>query len=229
MSTNSIPTQAAGIKQLIERIEDENREKSTQEIKLDDSNIVQFPGFPYTFESLGEKVLVSIDVFKSGYECKKCLGKKKVESKCECETGGHPGIKYGDGDVRFLRESMGDTIAEARRNMVCPLCNGDYVSMRSTTVCPECKGLGALLHIPDSSKNLPTTGVVVSMGKKCDPTDLGYKVGDRILFGPYAGSMIPTKAGLMFKIIDSTQAWCRIGGADLLSAFDFIIQDKEAM
>jgi len=165
------------VKGMMERIDAENEIKSTVKITLDKSNKVSFPGFKYLFEALGEKVLVSIDVYKSGYECQKCKGKKTV------------------------------------------VVNGLILN------CDACDGKGAILHLPDDSKKLPTTGVVVSMGRDCNQEKLGYKVGDRIIFGPYAGSMIPTKAGLMFKIIDASQAWCTIEGGEDLAAFDFILQE----
>jgi hypothetical protein len=171
---------ASGVKEILQRTEAENLAKSSQEIILDDSNKVSFPGYPYVFEALGEKILVSIDIFKSGYECRECQGKKVVE------------IKQG-------RESVFET-------------------------CPACKGVGATLVLPDTSKNLPTTGVVVSIGFKAKELINGnYKCGDRILFGPYSGNMIPTKAGLMFKVMDWNAPWTRIKGADDMGAFDFIV------
>jgi hypothetical protein len=57
---------------------------------------------------------------------------------------------------------------------------------------------------------------------------LNFDIGDRILFGPYAGNMIPTKAGTVFKILDWNQAWCRIDGAEDLGAFDFITLDEQS-
>ena len=55
--------------------------ENTQEIVLDGSNKVTFPGFPYEFTAIGEKVLISLDQFKSGYECATCKGTGKVKSK----------------------------------------------------------------------------------------------------------------------------------------------------
>jgi co-chaperonin GroES (HSP10) len=214
---------AEGIKQIHSRVEKENQAKASIEVILDNSNKVAFPGFPYKFEALGEKILVSIDIFKSGYECKICKGKKVIKYFCPCELNGHKGLKYSDDDLKTVAATLGEDIALARQNLVCPECNGEYELKREEKNCEDCKGLGTLLHIPDISKNLPTTGIVVSIGSACK--GLSYKIGDRILFGPYAGSMIPTKAGLMFKIIDATQAWARIEGGEDLSAFEFIIQE----
>jgi hypothetical protein len=150
------------------------------ELKLDSSNKVAFPGFPYTFEAVNEQILISIDIFKSGYECKTCNGKRKIE------------VKQG-------REA-----AEIK--------------------CPDCNGLGAKIILLPDSKKLMQTGVVVSMGTKAKEL-AEFKIGDRVLFGVHAGSMIPTKAGLMFKRMDWYQVWLKIEGAGELDAFDFIIEE----
>lgn len=194
---------AKGAVEVMKRVEAENALKSAQEIVLDDSNQVSFPGYPYKFEAQYEKILVSVDIFKTGYECKGCEGKKHIE------------VKQG-------RES---TFVE------CPICNG----------------MGATLILPETSKNLPTTGVIVSMGWEAKEK-LKYRVyprwwyyllpfmkryayhlniGDRVLFGPYAGTMIPTKIGLMFKYMDWYLGVVKIEGADDMSAFDFILQVEQ--
>jgi co-chaperonin GroES (HSP10) len=218
---------ATGVKQLMDRIEKEKEDLSAQELILDDSNEVSFPGFSYKFEASIEKIIVSIDVFKSGYECKVCKGKKKIEVLCSCEAGGHAGLAYGDEEIKAIKESLGNDVADARKTLSCRICSGDYVSKRHTDICTACKGKGAMLILPDDSKNLPTTGVVVSIGSQVPMDKINYKVGSRVLFGPYSGSMIPTKAGLMMKIMDWNSVMCRIKGAEDLAAFDFILQEGD--
>ena len=78
-------------------VEKEAVTQNAQEIVLDGSNKVSFPGFPFKFTAIGEKILVSLDQFKSGYECKTCKGKGKVKSR--------------------LTENL----------VVCPTCNGSEV------------------------------------------------------------------------------------------------------
>jgi hypothetical protein len=53
--------------------------KSASEIVLDGSNEVTIPGYDYKFEALGERILVSLDIPLSGYECKTCLGRKRIK------------------------------------------------------------------------------------------------------------------------------------------------------
>jgi hypothetical protein len=218
-----------GAAELMRRIEDENRAKSCQEIVIDSSNEVTFPGYPYGFRALNEKILVSIDVFKSGYECKVCKGKKRVQTHCACEDHDRPGFKYSDDQLGYVSESLGEVVATNRGEVVCPICKGDFLNQRTDIECPECHGVGALLILPDSSKNLPTTGVIVSIGKKAalelEKEDI--HLGDRVLFGAYAGTMIPTQVGLMFKYMDWYLAVMKITGAEGLAAFDFILTPEE--
>lgn len=223
--------------EILQRLEAEKEDLSATTLVLDNSNKITFPGYPFKFEGLGEKILVSIDIFKSGYECKVCSGRKKIDTKCHCEKEGKPGLRYTAEEIATIRASLGDGIADARVEQKCTACLGDYPAARSTTLCPSCKGLGAVLILPDTAKNLPTTGVVVSMGigttdywrDRQNKPPLNYKVGDRILFGPYAGSMIPTKAGVLFKVLEADNAWCRIEGADGMGQFDFVMQDSESL
>jgi len=54
--------------------------EDAQEIILDGSNTVTFPGYKYAFTAIGEKILISLDQFKSGYECKSCKGTGRISS-----------------------------------------------------------------------------------------------------------------------------------------------------
>jgi co-chaperonin GroES (HSP10) len=221
--------QADGIKKLMERVDAENSAKSLQQIALDGSNKVSFPGFPYVFEAEGERIIVSIDIFKSGYECRTCKGKGFIEFCCPCETKDRPGFMYTEEQIRLAQEAFGDTVAQARTAMVCSSCKGDYPGARSKSTCPECNGKQTLIHLPNESKILPTTGVVVSMGplavKAREEGKFKFKIGDRVLFSPHAGSMIPTKAGAAFKYMDYYNAVLRIEGGEDMAAFDFVLQD----
>lgn len=197
-------------------------QENTQEIVLDGSNKVSFPGFPYFFTALNEKVLVSLDQFKSGYECRKCKGEGKIVKSCDCTLTDRPGKQYTTTQLADIREALGQAIEEVRKDKNCPTCGGDPKSVAEVITCPECNGKSALLIIPDTAKLIASSGVVVSMGnvarEKAD-----YKIGDRILFSQHAGSLIPTKSGICFKQMDWYQAWVKVDGADELSAFDFIV------
>ncbi len=200
--------------------------EDAQEIVLDGSNKVSFPDYPYFFEALNEKILVSLDQYKSGYECRTCKGKGTVIKKCECTKHDSPGYKYSTKQIEDIGIALGTTVANERSHLVCPECVGEPSSVETVITCPDCNGKTGLLVIPDTAKVIASSGVVVSMGRiareKAD-----YKIGDRILFSVHAGSMIPTKSGLMFKQLDWYQAWIRVEGAEELGAFDFIVAPEE--
>lgn len=184
--------------EVMKRVEDENRAKSSVEVKLDGSNKVEFPGFPFTFRALNEKILISIDIHKTGYECKECKGTGKIET----------GKKRIAGELVIGKSIKWETVM---------------------TECSACEGRGGLLVLPETAKNLPTTGIIVSMGRKAkeELAKEDVHIGDRVLFGMYAGSMIPTKAGLMFKYMDWYLGVVKIEGASDMSAFDFILQAED--
>lgn len=45
--------------------------------------------------------------------------------------------------------------------------------------------------IPGDSKKLPTRGIVVAVAKGSSKWEVSSKVGDRVLFGKYAGNEFP--------------------------------------
>ena len=195
-------------------------------VLIDGSNEVSIPGYPYKFIAKEDKILVSIDIFRSGYECRTCLGLMKLEKHCICEDADRPGFKYSTASVKEFNETLGASVAEERAKIQCSSCEGHYEEARQSITCPDCKGLGTLLHMPEDSKSLPTSGVIVSIGDEVDPKK-GYKTGQRVLFGAYVGVMIPTKApGIVFKILRHMEILCEIKGGEELASFDFVLQDK---
>lgn len=187
-------------------------------IVIDDgTNEAGIPGFPYRFKAQGDKILVSVDIFKSGFECKECRGKGVIESDCICYLNGHEGKQY---------HSDNTEITEVQRLMRCKMCGGDWESKHIRKECSACKGSGALLHIPDSGKVVPTTGVIVSVGSMVTNPEL--KNNTRVLFGAYTGVMIPTRApGIVFKVLRDIEVLCIIKGGEDAAAFDFVNIDKE--
>lgn len=212
---------------VLDRLDKEREDLRAQEIIIDGSNKVSFPGYPYTFTAVGEKILISVDIFKTGYECKICNGRKKLEIKCICEdTSDRPGYKYSTA----MLEAFDQDNRKAREEIKCSECKGDYISARQTVKCSACKGKGAILLFADQSRKLPTTGRIVSIGNLAriliERDSWEYKLGDKVLFGEHVGEFIPTKAGILLKILDYNQVRLKVEGAGDLDAFDFII-DKE--
>jgi len=90
--------------------------------------------------------------------------------------------------------------------------------------CSTCGGKGGILIIPEMSKSLPTSGVVVSVGEKCksynDP-DCKVRLGARVVFSPHIGTFLPIKGNIRLKIMREHEPLCVMYGAEI-AARDFI-------
>jgi co-chaperonin GroES (HSP10) len=216
-------------REVLDRMDKEKEDLRAQELVLDGTNKIKFVDYPYILEALGEKIIVSIDIFKSGYECKVCGGRRKIETKCICEDSDRPGYKYSETMLSAFASMTGGR--EARKDIHCSECNGDYIAARHEETCTACKGRGAIIILPKESEALPTTGTVISIGSvakeyiKDDHWD--YSIGDKVLFSQHAGQFIPCKAGVLLKILDYNQVMVKIEGANDLDAFDFILSEKD--
>lgn len=159
------------------------------------------------FEAIGDRVLVLVDPFRSGYECQKCQGAQKI-----------PCTDCTDGKSRLNPQ------------MVCKSCHG---SMKVD--CPECAGKGVEdggIVIPDTAQNKPRTGTVVSVGdmvgrgmqrlfgslpvQTFEERKNPLKKGDRILFGTYSGFdvKLDTTDGreIEMRILNESEVLTRVHG-----------------
>src|SRR5271167_3021653 len=129
-------SEAARAKANLERLAKEKQALiNATQINKDDSNYAEFPGFPYKMRAVGSKILVIVDTFKSGYECRECKG-----------VGHRIGL-----------------VPQRTTEMLGP--NLPTMQMVETKItCESCNGKGTLLHLSDESKSLPCTGVVASLG-----------------------------------------------------------------
>jgi co-chaperonin GroES (HSP10) len=105
----------------------------------------------------------------------------------------------------------------------CQSCGGTGVLiLKGGIPCESCRGKGALVMIPEISKSIPSTGVVVSLGESCrawtDPT-CKMRIGARVIFGPYVGTFLPFKNAIKLKIMNETDPLAFIYGAAKLGEF----------
>jgi co-chaperonin GroES (HSP10) len=138
------------------------------EVKEDKLNVLELSDLGISLEAIADKIIILVDGYKSGYECKECKGTGRVPS---------------------------------------PVIAG---SMRD---CDECKGKGVTIHIPDTAKSMPSTGVVVSMGPLC--TKSSVQIGTRVVYGVHVGTPIPIKGNIKLRIMREHEPLCRIFGSDI--------------
>jgi len=142
-------------------------------------------------ESIEDKIIILIDKFKSGYECKDC-NETGIFISCECERKGTPG--------RVIKGNI---------NKECPYCNGKYEERREKE-CPTCKGTGSTIIMPENARAIPTSGVIVSTGPKCTVR----KIGERVLFGAHTGYYLPFKGNAKLRCMREDEPLCKIYAID---------------
>src|SRR5437867_6892619 len=123
------------------------------------------------FAAFGDRLLISEDEFRSGYECRGCNGSGRITCPDCRGVGSH------------ARE-RGEIVVSIK----CSTCMG-----KGSIMCPGCEGKGGILVVPDVSQRRPSTGQVVSVGDKCKY----FKVGDNVLYSNFAGhAMDLERAGI---------------------------------
>lgn len=142
-------------------------------------------------EAIENKILILIDKFRSGYECKDC-NETGIFVSCECERNGTPG-KF----VTRLGEKP------------CPYCDGYYEQRRGFS-CKACKGTGSTLVMPENARAIPTSGVIVSVGPLCSVR----KIAERVLFGAHTGYYLPFKGNAKIRCMREDEPLCLIHALD---------------
>ena len=158
-------------------------------------------------EAVEDKIIIMLDPFKTGFECKVCDG-TGVERRCDCVTG------------------------LDRFQQACKKCGGNPDAFVGKE-CRSCKGIGSLLVIPESAKSLPTSGRIVSMGPNCKKDASGksiMEIGQRYLFGVHVGYFLPFKGNILLRCMREHEILCRIYSLDKHIAMGdyFAVPDETA-
>lgn len=158
-------------------------------------------------EAIEDKILILIDKFRSGYECKDC-GETGIYINCECERLGTPGRKIN-----------------GKFDKTCPYCNGDDSTreLRKGKTCSSCKGTGSTLLMPENARAIPTSGVIVSIGPLCKIRE----IGERVLFGAHTGYYLPFKGNAKIRVMREDEPMCKIHAVDNNTVLGDFIQIED--
>ena len=163
----------SGLKELIERQEKDSVINRKNKVTWDaEKSFVYVVDGKIALKAAEDKIIVLLDKFKTGYECTMC---------------------GGDGAGRVC-EDCNKTPGLSRLGSVCKSCNGVPDRFVGKD-CPACNGRGSSIIVPESSKALPTSGIIVSVGPKCQER----KVGQRVLFGAHVGYFLPFKGNVRLR------------------------------
>lgn len=196
-------------------------EKVTSKEQVDTGNSVFVVQGRIALESVEDKIIIMLDPFRTGFECKICDG-TGIEPQCLCKTG------------------------LDRFDQPCKRCGGNPNTFLGKE-CRTCKGIGSLLVIPESAKSLPTSGRIVSMGPKCEKMPFFQRsswfrkgwwfyrktvkeIGQRYLFGVHVGYFLPFKGNILLRCMREHEILCRIYSLDKHIAMGdyFAVPDETA-
>lgn len=162
-----------GLKEMLQRQERESIINRKERVTWDsEKQYVYVVQGKIALRAVEDKIIVLLDKFKTGYECKSC---------------------GGDGLGRLCMVCR-ETPGYDRFGQPCKHCFGKPAMFLGGN-CPTCKGRGSLVVVPESSKAMPTSGIIVSVGPKCNYR----KVGDRVLFGAHIGYFLPFKGNVRLR------------------------------
>lgn len=187
--------------QLVERPE------KALDVKGEDNIIFVIAG-KLGLEAVEDKILILIDKFRSGYECKDC-NETGIYSTCECEREGTPGRKI-----------------RGKINKTCPFCDGSEETRnnrRGKTCGIPCNGTGSTLTLPENARAIPTSGVIVSIGPLCKTRE----IGERVLFGAHTGYYLPFKGNAKIRVMREDEPMCKIHAIDNNMVLGDFIQIEE--
>lgn len=119
---------------------------------------------------------MSDNVFKVGEMEFEALSDRIIILEDQFRSGYECATCQGDGKVKC--DNCGGTGHALHKK--CSWCEA------GTITCPDCKGKGGVLVVPEVSERRPTTGRVVSIGPKVTT----LKVGESVLYSNFAGFLV---------------------------------------
>lgn len=166
-----------------------------------EDNIIFIVAGKLGLEAIEDKILILIDKFKSGYECKDC-NETGIYSGCDCARNREFGVNANGKSCSF-REA----------------CSKQELG----TPCKTCNGTGQTLVMPENARAIPTSGVIVSKGPKCKIRE----IGERVLFGAHTGYYLPFKGAAKIRCMREEEPLCKIYAVNTNEVLGDFIQIEE--
>jgi hypothetical protein len=146
-------------------------------------------------EALSDHVIILEDKFKTGYECTTCQGESYLNEQCSyCKGSG--------------RENIGLENESLCRICCPPNMQASGGMQAGKQICPSCQGKGSLIIAPEISRRRATSGIVKSIG----PEVKVIRIGDKALYGMFAGTAINFKQKGVIRIMHEHEVMSRLYG-----------------
>lgn len=169
-------------------------------VNIDQDNAVEISSLGIQLEAIEDKIIVMIDRYKSGYECKECSGTGKIKS---------------------------EVVEGALRD--CEKCNGKGALLVVPEISQSLPTLGTVLSVGERTKWAQFIYRRNTYDEKIEPFDkdtfdkiteaegrrIKIRPGAKVLFQPHVGTFIPIKGNIHLKIMREHEPLCVIYGAEI--------------
>jgi co-chaperonin GroES (HSP10) len=178
-----------------------DRKEETLDVKREE-NIIFVVAGKLGLEAVEDKILILIDKFKSGYECKDCNGTGKYIA-CDCLRAGREfGVTSTNKTCRLKDICVKQVVGED---------------------CKTCKGKGDTLVLPENARAIPTSGIIVSKG----PLVTKREIGERVLFGAHTGYYLPFKGNAKIRCMREDEVLAKIYSIGVDASMGDFVQIEE--
>lgn len=161
-------------------------------------------GHPTYLVAVGEQILVQQDKFKENARCVRCEGKGHLFMACQ-DCGGTK-IVNGVACQFCIACSYENPVPQPTGKRKCPDCQNDAGIPQGWKVTK------AQQIVPGQvQEEVPTTGIVVSVGEKVGK----WKLGDRILYSRYSGQQMEANGNLYRMMSAEYPIGAILGTADI--------------
>lgn len=162
----------------------------------DQLNVIELTDLGVSMDAIGDKIMILVDEYKTGYECKLCGGSGRIKSTIVAEATSQCPDCNGKGAILVVPENA--------RSMP---STGVIVSMGPKT---EYMDLKFRFAQAVSAKDNDWMDILKVSMDQCV-----VKIGTRVCFGVHVGTKIPIKGNIKLTIMREHEPLCRIFGSNI--------------
>ena len=171
------------------------------EVNIDKDNAVELVELGIQLEAVEDKIIVMMDSYKSGYECKECSGTGKVKStfvegaERECEACNGKGATLVIPEISKSLPTLGTVMSVGEKTRWAKYLSGEWAKDVPDWVLNEAKSWNE--------------------AKINEERKIKVRPGAKVLFQPHVGTMIPFKGNIRLKIMREYEPLAVIYGTDI--------------
>lgn len=164
------------------------------DLKKDSLNVIDLTDIGVSLQAIEDKIIILVDGYKSGYECKTCKGTGRVPSSLNADV-----LRSCD-DCKGKGQTL--VIPDTAKSMP---STGVVVSMGPQTRFMKLKHYSSYLSYQRYQKWIENLIL-----KTCP-----VQIGTRVVFGVHVGTKIPLKGNIKLTIMREREPLCIVFGSDI--------------